>query len=481
MQQPWLGGGHTYQLFSLQELLEVLPGTLLRGDEKAMLQGPDLYFWGAELALSDWWRPPRRRVCLVVPETLAHLPAGWAAGGFPVIQVTDLQSARLRAAAWLRNRLSVPVIQVIGSAGKTTTKAMIAATLRQLHPVATRGSLNDAAGVADTILQAGQDSGAVVVEAGMTEPGHLRLSGSLLRPDVLVLTAIQSAHLVRLGSIAAIIAAKAEALEFVNPQGLLVINGEDANCASFPIADYPGRVMRYGFSSRFDVWADRIQEHDLQTSFVVHIGDSGFPCRLATFGKYNIGNALAAICVGLHLGLTPKSAAAGLANFRPVRRRLRIYRDGDGTTHIDDNFNANPESTALLLQALQPTARRRRLILVLGDVERPDQEIAAYARSVHLALGQQVAKLAPAQLIAVGTWASGYVAGAIATGYPAARAAHFAMPADARTHLRAVRRPGDVVVYKASVYVEVRRLLRLQRRRPVRQRRLRWVGRIRRR
>lgn len=462
---------------TVADLQSALAGRMLRGHPRDLVTGPKLYFLPHQQPFTRSLYHSlvkRRLVCLVVPSDFPCQESMWSGTGISLIQVTDTQLARRTAASYLRQRLQIPVIQVIGSAGKTTTKAMIRATLRKLHPVATQGSLNDTDGVVNTLLCIGAKHGAAIVEAGMTEAGHMQLSSSMIRPDILVLTSIQSAHLVRLGSIAAITAAKAEAIPFVSPHGLIVINGEDQNCANFPVSNFPGRVLRYGFSKRHDVWASAIKEHNFQTDFVAHVDGQKISCHLATFGRYNIGNALAAICVGHHLGLHPQEIAEGLASFCPVRRRLRVQHGHDGIVYIDDNFNANPESTRQLLDALLRTARRRRLILVLGDVERPNDAIAEYARSVHYDIGRQVAWLDPAHLIAIGKWAREYVAGAASAGYSSDRMAYFHTPLEAKEHYRQLLRPGDVVVFKASVYMDVRRLLQLGRKARHRPHRGRW-------
>ena len=451
---------------TVADLQKALGGWMLRGHPRDLLAGPKIYFLPDQQLLT--WRLynsliKRKLICLVVPPDFYYRESMWSGTGISLIQVNDTQLASRTAAAYLRQNLQIPVIQVIGSAGKTTTKAMIRATLRRLHPITTKGSQNDTDGVTSVLLRIGVKNGAAVIEVGMTEVGHMKLSSSLIRPDILVLTAIQSAHLVRLGSIAAITAAKAEAVEFVSPRGLIVINGEDHNCANFPVSGFPGKVMRYGFSDKYDVWASDIEEHNFQTSFIAHVGGQEIKCYLETFGRYNVGNALAAVCVGHYLGLGSRGIVDGLASFRPIRRRLRVCHGKDGIVYVDDNFNANPESTSMLLDALPRTARRKRLILVLGDVERPDEAIAEYARTVHFAIGRQVAHLAPAQLIAIGKWAREYIAGAAAAGYPLERMVHFNTPQDAREYYRSLLRVGDVVVFKASVYVEVRRLMQQRR------------------
>lgn len=441
--------------FTIASLLQVLDGTLLRGWPRDKIQGPEIEIMirlrnaGGEY-IHRLIRS--RKSCVVVPPDFEYRQKTWAGTHVSIIQVPDTRAAAYATAEYIRSNLRIPVVQVSGSAGKSTTKEMTGAVLRELHPLVSLANQNALGGVSHNLRRVSTRHGAAVLEVGMNGAGQLSRISEILRPDILIITCIQREHLLRLGSLDNIIQAKAEALEHLSPDGLLVINGDDPNCAKFPVHRFPGTVMRFGFSQSYDVWATDVQQHEFHTNFVAHSENFSIRCRIATFGRYNVSNALAAICIGYHLGLSPRSIALGLSKFRPMEGRLRIERGIAGRLCIDDWYNANPDSTSLLLQELVPLARKRQLVLVLGDQERPDAP-AVYAAALHYNLGKQVAALQPAYLLAVGKWARDYMIGAIAAGFPANRTAWYLTTQQARKRLAKILRPRQLVVFKASRFV----------------------------
>lgn len=387
----------------------------------------------------------------------------WERAGIGVIAVPSVADAYYRLAAGYRSRFDIPVVQVIGSSGKTTTKEMVGAALRELGPVLTTyENLNAPLGVAIQLfrLREGHHR-AAVLEAGMSGRGHILRSTTMVRPSIGIVTCIHRAHLLRLGSMEAIIRAKAEMLEQLDPAGCLILNGDDANCALYPVHQYAGRVIRYGFAKTCDVRASQVEMEGEWTHFTATGSDYQVACRIHTFGRYQIRNALAALIAGIEAGLTPEQAAKGLESYEPAYARLQTHAGRHGMTLIDDNFNANPDSTRMLLEEIGPFAKDRPLVLVLGDMERGAKESEAYARSVHEEIGRQLATLTFHRVLTVGKWAPSYVEGARQAGVDPAKIAAFAEPDQAREHLLASVTPGCVVVFKASVYTDLHDLLDL--------------------
>lgn len=441
--------------FSVGSLQKALRGTLLQGSPEQLVQGREIGFMRGGHSFSRRMRlsrRPQRWSCLIVPRDWPYWPDRWSDSRVSIIRVNSIRRAIRTTATHVRKNLQVPVVQVSGSAGKSTTQAMLASILRWKHPLVSPSTQNSLPGICRNLRRVTSRHGAVIVEAGMNGSGQLRGISRVLRPDILVLTSIHREHLVRLGSLQNIIAAKAEALEFLSPQGLLVINGDDPNCARLPLQRVQGRVMRFGLSSKSDVWASDIRQVGFHTWFTAHGWDFQVRCHIATFGLYNVRNALAAICVSRSLGVAPAMIAAGLRRFRPLRGRLQVQPGRAGRLCIDDWYNANPESTALMLHELRRLSRLRQTVLVLGDQERPDAP-GDYARLVHYALGQRAAALRPAFLLAVGKWAKYYSLGAMRAGFPASRTAWRPTLLGARHKLRQVLRPRQLVVFKASRWI----------------------------
>jgi len=281
----------------------------------------------------------------------------------------------------------------------------------------------------------------------------------MTRPDIGVLTSIHSAHLTRLGSISNIIDAKSEILEYLSPHGCLIINWDDPNCRRFPYQKYQGRLVRYGFSENCDLWASDIRRHEFSTNFTAHTRKFQFGCSINIVGRYNVGNALAAIAVGLKLGLTPYEISRGLENFQAVGGRLKVYYQKDGAIIIDDHFNANPDSTRLLVDELIVMSKEQPVALVIGDMERPSTDIETYARKVHFKIGHQLAQGDFKHVLAIGRWAVEYVRGAVQAGYPADKISYFKTVQAAENTFFNLLTPGTTVVLKASPYTPLKNLL----------------------
>lgn len=397
---------------------------------------------------------------VVVPRPCVLDVEKWKEAGIGIIEVGNPVMFQIALAEIYRTKFDIPFVQVIGSAGKTTTKDMVGAVLNAgMQALVGYKNYNTAYGAASNILNLREGHRAAVLEAGMKSLGYMRYCSGIIKPNIAVLTSIQRAHYVSMGSLENIIEAKAEILDYLDENGVLIVNGEDGNCSKFPVQKYKGRVLRYGFSDKYALWASHIVCRDFKTYFTVNGRGKPFDCIIHTVGKYNVGNALAAILVGLELNMKPEDIRRGLADFRPMARRLKIYHGPLNTILVDDNFNANPDSMKLLLDEIPIFAENRPVVLVMGDVERPDDAIANYAVPIHFSLGKQMARTNFNKLIAIGKWAREYVNGAESEGVPRTKMAYYESVEQAKEYFQSSIIPGSVIVFKASVYVTVRDLI----------------------
>lgn len=385
----------------------------------------------------------------------------WKKSGIGIIEISNPILFQIELAKIYRTKFDIPFVQVIGSAGKTTTKDMIGSVLNaNMTALVGYANYNTAFGAAYNILSLRDFHKAAIVEAGMKSTGYMSICSSIIKPNIAVVTSIQRAHFVALGSIEKIIEAKAEILEYLDENGVLIINGEDNNCNKFPVYRYKGRVLRYGFSDKNDIWASDITYKNFKTYFTVLGNGIKMDCVINTVGKYNVTNALAAVLVGLEMGMSPPDICQGLADFKPMSRRLKVYKGPYDTILVDDNFNANPDSTKLLLEEIPKFSENRPIMLVMGDVERPDDQIKQYAEEVHFNIGQQIAQINFYKLIAIGKWSKEYVRGAESEGIPLSKMEYFETVEQAENYFKASIIPGSVIIFKASVYVTVRSLIK---------------------
>jgi UDP-N-acetylmuramoyl-tripeptide--D-alanyl-D-alanine ligase len=266
-------------------------------------------------------------------------------------------------------------IGVTGSYGKTTTKFCIGAVLAADRPtLVTPESYNSFLGVIRTINEHLQwRHRAFVVEMGMFRRGDIRELCELVHPSVGVITAIGPMHLERLGSIEAIVAAKAELLEALPPDGHFVTNADDPRCLELAEnAKVP--VTLFGIDhSRSQVLARNVGLADGRTTFDLHLDGPDSPSIAVSaglLGRHNVSNLLAAAAVGHVLGIAPARIAEGLASVEAPAHRLQpIHNRRAGVVVIDDAYNSNPDGAAAALEVLREHPATRRLLVTPGMVE----------------------------------------------------------------------------------------------------------------
>lgn len=428
---------------TVKELCAAIGGRLAWGDPGEVVStGQVRFLSGHELSRSGLREQLLSQAisCIVVRD----MPRDQHWQCFAIILVEGLSQAYHRFAAWHRQQLRLPVVQVIGSIGKTTTRDMIGATLQHLNPL--MDDRHDLDGVAWSILRVRTDHNAAIAVAEADQPNQMQQISRLLRPDVLVVTAIERTP----GPLERTLQCLAEALEFINPRGLLLINGDDLNMTRLPLQQFSGQVARYGTGLRQDITISGVQAERFRTSFQVRLGTLHWQCRINSFGEHNLHDAMAAIYVGHHLGLSPAAIAAGLEGWQPREGRMRLHYCNDGMIYINDNYRATPESTPQLLRALAEVDRQYKLVLVLGDMFSPTSEQESAIAAAHYAVGLEAAKLQPTRLVAVGKWAVEYIRAARAAGLPEVRLRHFQQPAEAGDYLLSVVEPASLVVFKGD-------------------------------
>jgi len=399
-------------------------------------------------------------------------PAEPAAG--PVVVVADGVAALTELATRSHARLreaGLVTVGITGSAGKTTSKDLLAAVLRhaghEAALVATHGSYNNELGLPLTVLRAGPTTRFLVLEMGARGPGHISHLTTVARPDVSVVLGVGSAHLGEFGSRDAIATAKAElvdALDGARPGSLAVLNGDDQVVRAMATRT-SAPVVLVGEREANDVQAVDV-ELDADARLVFGLldrrpGASGqvFVVRLALTGEQHLVNALAAAAVALHLGVPADVVAEGLTAARPASRyRMEVVDRPDGVRVVNDAYNASPEAVAAALRALAHMGRaarpQRRTWAVLGEM----LELGDGATEAHDRIGRLAVRLNVDRLVAVGPGALRVHAGAVHEGSWGEESVHVADADAALELLRAELAPGDVVLVKASNSIGLWRL-----------------------
>ncbi len=394
------------------------------------------------------------------PDADAGEPRLDALGDVAVVLVPDpLRALHAVAAAW-RRRFDPLVIGITGSIAKTSTKEAVAGVLeRRLVTLRTEGNQNNEVGLPLTVLRLGPEHAAAVLEMGMYVGGEIRELAAIGLPEIGIVTAVQPVHLSRIGSLAAIEDAKAELVEALPPAadgGLAILNADDERVRRMAARTSAG-TMTYGFSDDADVRADAVESRGLdgmRFRLLTPAGDR--TVDIGALGRLAVHNALAGAAAGLAAGLSLDDIVPGLAAPSRAAHRSTVIRAG-GVVIVDDSYNAAPRSVIAALDVLAGIPARRR-IAVLGEM----RELGDAHDPGHLEVGRAAAPVLDALIVVdgeAGGAARGIVDGAVEAGLPGASITAVADADAAVAAARAIVRPGDAVLVKASRSIELERVV----------------------
>jgi UDP-N-acetylmuramoyl-tripeptide--D-alanyl-D-alanine ligase len=259
-----------------------------------------------------------------------------------ILPVEDTLYALQEMALTHRKKFSIPVVGVTGSNGKTTTKEMLAAILKQNGPVLkNEGNLNNHIGVPLTLMKLNAGHRSAVVEMGMSAAGEIDLLARLVSPTVGVITNIGPAHLEFFGSLDKVAGAKGELLDNLTSNATAVLNADDPFFGS--LKKMPGRIVTFGITNKADVRASQIRQERDSADFTLLADGAPAHVRLRAVGAHNIYNALAAAAAATAMGVPADAVKNGLDDFSPLAGRSEI-REIEGRTVLADYYNANPAS-----------------------------------------------------------------------------------------------------------------------------------------
>lgn len=365
-----------------------------------------------------------------------------------LIEVADTLRALGGLANLLRRAHRVPLAAITGSNGKTTAKELLSCVLAAAGLVALKseGNFNNLVGVPLTLFRLERAHQAAIIEMGMNSFGEIARLTEICEPDVGLITSVGPAHTEGLGDTRGVARAKGELFAGLSPQAVAVVNADDEHVRSLPT-----RARRLTFSAldtSADVRGRLTSDRGLEgLDFELTIEGRSIPAHLNLLGRHNLMNALGAAAAAHALGVGLEAIAHGLAAYRPFSKRLQPSLAPGGWWVINDAYNANPASMAAGLKAAATVAEQGggRLVAALGEM----LELGKISDEAHRGVGRLCAELKAAALAYLDTGAGRlFGEGARAAGLETVigGAGHAEMAAA----LRALLRPGDVVLVKGS-------------------------------
>lgn len=361
---------------------------------------------------------------------------------FRLIQVKDTLQAYQKLAANYRKSLSLKVVAITGSNGKTSTKDFAASVLaRRFRVTKTEGNFNNHIGLPRTILEATSQDEVAVWEIGMNHPGEVAVLAKLAAPDVAVITNIGLAHFEFMGSRDAIAKEKGALVEAVGAEGTVILNADDPFTKSISVRAR-ARVILAGTAAG-TIRASEITQSGSGTDFTILEGAHRCRAQLPVPGLHMVQNAMLAVAVGRVFGLSLEDCAAGLVAAPLTKARLQIKEIG-GVQFIDDSYNANPDSMKAALRTLVELDADGKRIAVLGEM----RELGDESEHGHREVGETAAVLKVDHLVTIGNVAAPIAEAAEHAGLK--KSVAVGSTSEAADLLSEIAAPGDLVLIKGS-------------------------------
>ncbi|KRV50131.1 UDP-N-acetylmuramoyl-tripeptide--D-alanyl-D-alanine ligase [Wenjunlia vitaminophila] len=377
--------------------------------------------------------------------------------GVPAVVVEDVTAGLGALARLVVERLGATVVALTGSAGKTSTKDLIAQLLERIGPtVYPTGSLNNEIGLPLTALRAELGTRHLVLEMGARGIGHIRYLTGLTPPRIGVVLNVGTAHIGEFGGREAIAQAKGELVEGLPPDGLAVLNADDPLVAAMATRTR-ARTVLFGESPEAEVRATDVRLTTAgHPSFTLRTPQGSAEVTLRLYGEHHVSNALAAAAVSRELGMPVEEIATALSEAGALSRwRMEVIERADGVTIVNDAYNANPDSVRAALRALAAMGAGRRTWAVLGEMA----ELGDDSLAEHDAVGRLAVRLNVTRLVAVGGREAAWLDMGAKNEGSWGEESVLVSDADAAIDLlRTQVRPGDVVLVKASRAVGLERV-----------------------
>lgn len=329
----------------------------------------------------------------------------------PCIYVSDTRVALRDLAEYYISLFNIHVVGITGSVGKTTTKDMIASVLMQKYNVLkTEGNFNNEIGLPLTVFRITDDTEVVVLEMGMNSFGEIHNLSKIAKPDIAVITNVGVSHIENLGSREGILKAKCEIFDYIKNNGTAILNIDNDMLKTLE-GKTSFKTLWYGIENKKDIYADNIVKNGVESiSCDIHMNNEMFNVCIPVPGEHMVLNAMAAALVGKTLDISISEIKRGIEEFVPTKMRMAVFKTKNGTTLINDAYNANPVSMKASIDVLSGVEGEK--IAILGDMF----ELGDFAEKMHYDTGVYAAQKNIDKIICIGNISKSMYEGAVSLG-----------------------------------------------------------------
>lgn len=289
--------------------------------------------------------------------------------GEQYILVDDVLKSLQELALHHRKQLTIPVVGITGTNGKTTSKELVFSVLsQQFRTYATQGNLNNHIGVPLTLLSIDSTYEVAIIEMGANHVGEIEFLANIACPTLGFITNVGKAHLEGFGSFEGVKKTKGELYDYLSQRGgTLFLQADNPHLVEMAAQREFTRIVKYGFTATNDIVGKLLMANPyLSIAWKEGRKSESYEVYTQLTGSYNTENILAAIAVGLELGMTPSSINEGIANYIPKNNRSQITKTSRNTV-VADFYNANASSMAAALDNMQVLTADHKVV-ILGDM-----------------------------------------------------------------------------------------------------------------
>ncbi|MBP1571156.1 MAG: UDP-N-acetylmuramoyl-tripeptide--D-alanyl-D-alanine ligase [Oscillospiraceae bacterium] len=372
--------------------------------------------------------------CFVLTENyIADVPAD------KQCTVKNILNASIQLGANFRELYDITVVGVTGSVGKTSTKDFVWTALSPFaQTVRSLGNHNNEIGMPQTIFGFTKEDRFAILEMGMDDLGDVHKLSVAAKPRYAVISCIGVSHLEKLKTQENILKAKLEICDGMDPDGVLVLNGDDKLLNKAVISN-PKTVKYFAVENKeSDVVAKDIVQNGLDTAFTICDKTHGeIKCTIPVVGVHNVMNALSAYTVVTSMGFDPQQTADNLKHYVPSGMRGKVVAK-DEVTFIEDCYNASPDSMRAAVNTVCSIAKGRK-ICVFGDM----LELGSDSHTMHKGVGEYAKAQGVDIMLCYGSEAK-YICDGFGD------ALLFDSKEALAQHLKSILQKDDAVIFKAS-------------------------------